>query len=170
MPYVVTLAVWLFFFPLAATADDNWNVCFTPGSDCAGLIIDQIGLAKTSIMVQAYSFTSAPIAQALTDAHHRGVEVRVLLDKSQVSERYSTAKFFANAGIPVWIDDKVAIAHNKVMIIDGETVVTGSFNFTRSAQERNAENVLILRDVGLADKYIRNWGARQNVSRAYRPG
>jgi phosphatidylserine/phosphatidylglycerophosphate/cardiolipin synthase-like enzyme len=91
-------------------------------------------------LVQAYSFTSAPIAKALLNAHKRGVKVEVILDRSQKTQKYSSATFLYNVGIPVKIDAQHTIAHNKVMIIDGETVITGSFNFTKPADENNAEN------------------------------
>ena len=61
-------------------------------------------------------------------------------------ERYHVAQFLYNAGIPVYIDHKHAIAHNKIMLIDGRAVLTGSFNFTKAAEEKNAENLLILQD------------------------
>jgi phosphatidylserine/phosphatidylglycerophosphate/cardiolipin synthase-like enzyme len=85
------------------------------------------------------------------------VKVRVICDKSQWTEKYSSATFFQNAGIPTFIDDKHAIAHNKVMVIDGRIVITGSFNFTKAAEESNAENLLIIDDAQLAQKYARNW-------------
>ena len=109
--------------------------------DCSGP-----GRRQGTILVQAYSLTSAPIAKALLDAHKRGVQVQVILDKSQRTEKYSSADFLANQGVPTMIDASHAIAHNKVMIIDSETVITGSFNFTKAAQEKNAENVLIIPD------------------------
>ena len=65
------------------------------------------------------------------------------------------------------VDYKVSIAHNKVMILDLENVVTGSFNFTKGAQKRNAENVIVIHDAGLAQKYYDNWNARQKVSRGF---
>jgi len=156
----------LLLFVLPANAVEP-EVCFTPGEDCTSLIVRELDAAGKSILVQAYSFTSAPIAKALVSAHGRGVDVRVILDKSQRSERYSSARFLVNAGIPTWIDDKVAIAHNKVMVIDGATVITGSFNFTKSAQERNAENLLILQDPELAAQYARNWESRRAKSVPY---
>lgn len=118
------------------------------------------------VLVQAYSFTSAPIAKALVDAHKRGVDVRVILDKSQRTAKYSSADFIAHAGIPTFIDAKHAIAHNKVMIID-EVVITGSFNFTKAAEERNAENLLVIRDKTIAEKYTRNWEIHAEHSEKY---
>ena len=102
------------------------------------------GQGQATVLVQAYSFTSAPIAKALVDAHKRGVKVTVVLDKSQETEKYSSATFVANAGIPVFIDDKHKIARNKIILIDETTIITGSFNFTKAAEESNAENLLII--------------------------
>ena len=96
--------------------------------------------------------------KALARAKKRGVNVRVILDKSQETEKYSAAKFAANEGIPVHIDRAFAIAHNKIMIIDRADVITGSFNFTKAAEQNNAENCLIFHgNKELADMYERNW-------------
>ena len=75
------------------------------------------------------------------NAHKRGIKVEVILDKSQRTQKYSSATFLYNQGILVKIDAQHAIAHDKVMIIDGETVITGSFNFAKAAEESNAENL-----------------------------
>src|SRR4029453_2611900 len=113
--------------------------------------------AQKHVLVQAYAFTSAPIAKALLDAHKRGVDVQVLLDKSNVTAQYSSTTFLTNAAIPVSIDSQHAIAHNKIMIIDDATVITGSFNFTKAAEHANAENLLLLKDSpGLAQRYRQN--------------
>jgi phosphatidylserine/phosphatidylglycerophosphate/cardiolipin synthase-like enzyme len=108
-------------------------------------VVTELGNAKTTILVQAYSFTSTPIAKALVSAHNRGVKVEVILDKSQRTEKYSSADFLQHAGILTNIDAKHAIAHNKIMVIDGATVITGAFNFTKAAEENNAENPLVRR-------------------------
>ena len=131
-------------------------MCFTPGGNCTDLIVNAVGGAKTSILVQAYSFTSAPIAKALLDAHKRGVRGEVILDRSQRTEKYSSADFLANQGVPTKIDAAPAMPYNKVIIVDGETVITGSFNFTKAAQEKNAENLLIIRDKALTGQYTQN--------------
>ncbi|TXH35338.1 MAG: phospholipase D family protein [Rhodospirillaceae bacterium] len=151
-----------------AGAAPSIATCFTPGQDCTAKIVSTIAVAKDQIRVQAYSFTSAPIAKALAAAHRRGVDVQVILDKSQATARYTGATYLQNAGIPVSIDFKVAIAHNKVMVIDGRTVITGSFNFTAAAQEKNAENLLVIQDPGLARQYLANWESRAAVSKPYK--
>ncbi|OPY03842.1 MAG: Phospholipase D precursor [Syntrophus sp. PtaB.Bin001] len=143
------------------------RVFFSPGGGCTEAIVNELGQASSEIKVQAYSFTSRPIAKALVDAHKRGVKVSVILDKSNVSTKYSAADFTANAGIPTFIDDQHAIAHNKIIILDQKTVVTGSFNFTRAAEERNAENLLIIKDRGVAGLYLGNWENHKAHSQAY---
>ena len=138
-------------------AGRNIKAYFTPGGSPTAAIIKALDNAKKSVHVQAYSFTSAPIAEALKRAHDRGVTVRVILDKSQKHERHTSATFLIRAGIPVWIDRKHAIAHNKVMIVDSAIVITGSFNFTRSAEERNAENLVVITDGRIVNQYLANW-------------
>jgi phosphatidylserine/phosphatidylglycerophosphate/cardiolipin synthase-like enzyme len=145
----------------------TWSVYFSPKGGCIEAIIKELDRSKTSVLVQAYYFTSAPIAKALLNAHKRGVKVEVILDKSQRTQKYSSADFLANSGIPTKIDTVHAIAHNKVMVIDGETVITGSFNFTRAAEEKNAENLLVIRDKALAAKYLKNWQEHAQHSEVY---
>lgn len=151
--------------------DAHYTVCFTPGGQCTNDIVQAISKAKTTIDVQAYSFTSAPIAKALIDAKRRDVNVFVLLDKSNVSNKYSVVTMLNNQHIPFAIDSKPAIAHNKVMIIDPNSskaaVITGSFNFTKSAQVRNAENVMIIDDQNLAKQYLTNFEKRKAASVSY---
>jgi phosphatidylserine/phosphatidylglycerophosphate/cardiolipin synthase-like enzyme len=144
-----------------------WEVYFSPSGGCTEAAVKALGNAKASALVQAYSFTSAPIAKALVDAARRGVKVEVLLDKSQRTEKYSSADFVAHEGIPTRIDAAHAIAHNKVMVIDGTIVLTGSFNFTKAAEEHNAENLLVIQDPALAEKYAANWKAHAEHSEAY---
>lgn len=158
--------------PIARAQQPAWQVCFTPGQDCTGLVVGEISDARSSVLVQAYSFTSVPILSALKAAHVRGVDVEVIVDKtsaraSKSGSRYSAATYLTNAGIPVWVDLKVSIAHNKVIVLDGATVITGSFNFTVAAQRHNAENLLVIHDAKLAVEYGANWQRRQAMSVPY---
>jgi phosphatidylserine/phosphatidylglycerophosphate/cardiolipin synthase-like enzyme len=164
----IFLALWISHPALLlAQEKPRWAVHFSPKGGCMEAIIQEVDRARSSVLVQAYSFTSSPIARALLDAHKRGVKVEAILDKSQRREKYSEADFFYNQRIPVKIDAAHAIAHNKVMILDGETVITGSFNFTKAAEEKNAENLLIIRDRRLAELYIKNWREHHRHSEAY---
>jgi phosphatidylserine/phosphatidylglycerophosphate/cardiolipin synthase-like enzyme len=145
------------------------QVYFSPNGGVSAAIVQEIGVAKSEVLVQAYYFTSAPIGKALVDAHNRKVRVEVILDPSQVKPdgQYCPATFFYNAGVPVYIDSAHQIAHNKIMIIDRSTVITGSFNFTKSAEEKNAENMLVIPSKELAAKYLDNWQKHREHSTNY---
>jgi phosphatidylserine/phosphatidylglycerophosphate/cardiolipin synthase-like enzyme len=124
--------------------------------------------------VQAYSFTSKPIANALIKAKRRGLTVIVIVDggeshkmgrrssgffkKRETRERFDPSKLFANSGVQLLVDRRHEIAHNKVMILDDKTVITGSFNFTKQAEYENAENLLIIKgNTPLVQKYTINF-------------
>ncbi len=143
------------------------TVYFSPQGGATEAIVKELENAKTSILVQAYSFTSAPIAKALVAAHEREVKVEILLDKSHLTAQYTSAPFVAKAGIPVKIDSAHDVAHNKIMIIDSKIVITGSFNFTKSAEDKNAENLLVIRDKETAGKYVKKWQEHEGHSEAY---
>jgi phosphatidylserine/phosphatidylglycerophosphate/cardiolipin synthase-like enzyme len=105
----------------ATTTPSAVTACFPPVGNCTDAIVKALSDAKRTILVQAYSFTSAPITKALLDARKRGVQVQVILDKSQRTEQYPSADFLANQGVPTMIDTEHTIAHNKVRhISDGE--------------------------------------------------
>lgn len=131
---------------------------FSPKGGCTAAIVAEIAAARREVLVQAYSFSCPVIAKALIEARARRVKVVVLLDRSNEAETYSELGELERHGLEVWIDSCHAIAHNKVMVIDHRTVITGSFNFTRQAENENAENLLILRHQHeLAERYRANF-------------
>ena len=132
-------------------------IYFTPPAGAAQAIVKTIDASSSEVLVQAYGFTHNAIAQAIIRAHQRGVKVSVLLDqKSDHTNRY-VIDLLNNAQVSMRLDGKHAIAHNKVMLIDENIVITGSFNFTNSAETRNAENFLILKSTALAKRYKEEW-------------
>jgi phosphatidylserine/phosphatidylglycerophosphate/cardiolipin synthase-like enzyme len=142
-------------------------VHFSPKGGCMDAILKEVNAARHEILVQAYSFTSEPLTRALIDAKKRGAHVEVLLDKSNEVERYSDLHLFMESGLAPLIDAHHAIAHNKVMVIDRKTVVTGSFNFTNQAEHENAENLIILKGhPELAAAYRQNFLAHKGHSKA----
>ncbi len=144
--------------PTVVPAVGSIEVAFSPNNGVTTVVVKAIGEAQHTLLVSAYSFTSKDIAEALLEAKKRGVVVKIILDKSQVSQKYSSSTFFANQGFDLRIDVKHAIYHDKVMIIDDKTVITGSFNFTKAAETKNAENLLVLRNnPELAKLYTQDW-------------
>jgi phosphatidylserine/phosphatidylglycerophosphate/cardiolipin synthase-like enzyme len=149
-------------------SDPEITTCFTPQQDCMGLIVKAIDGAKAEILVQAYSLSAKPLINALGRAKARGVKVRVILDKADERSRDGAgARLIAKRILPQ-VDTGVASAHNKVMVIDRDTVITGSFNFTVAAQKKNAENVLLIKGhPDIATAYTKNWQRRLAASRPY---
>ncbi|MEO5358876.1 MAG: phospholipase D family protein [Nitrospirota bacterium] len=169
------LAAALIFLPILTSAyaldvplNTTAHVYFSPYGGATAAIVTEIAKARSEILIQAYSFTSKPIAKALINASKSGVNIAIIMDKSIISEHYSAGVFTYNAGIPTYIDSIHNIAHNKVMIIDRETVITGSFNFTKSAEYENAENLLVLKSRELASAYISNWNLHRQHSDDYK--
>jgi phosphatidylserine/phosphatidylglycerophosphate/cardiolipin synthase-like enzyme len=121
-------------------------------------VLSTVKAAQKSIRVAAYSFTSQPIAAALVDARKRGVDVRVVADAKSNTGKYTAVTYLANQGVPARLNDRYAIHHHKFMVVDGQTLQTGSFNYSKSAEEKNAENVLVLYNVPeLAGQYAAEW-------------
>lgn len=135
------------------TVEGPCDVHFSPKGGAEARLVQYIASAKSSIHVLAFSFTNSAIAKALIAAKSRGVSVEIVLDKSQLTANGSKLTDVAAAGIPVWIDSKHAIAHNKTMIVDGQYFETGSFNYTASAENSNGENSLICKSVSGAAVY-----------------
>ncbi len=162
----------IFALPAFAQTSAAVAVCFSPpiqgGCDPQAAILSEIAGARNEILVQAYVLTARPVVDALIRAHARGVVVRIILDRKQLRHDRSgvrAASRLVAAGIPVAIDDGVrGIAHNKVMVIDRRTVITGSYNFTWSAEHRNAENMVIINDPVVAAEYAQNWRTRESAS------
>ncbi len=139
------------------TETDTINVCFTPPAGCVTLIADEIAKARDTIYVQAFGLTSQQIVDQLILAKNKGVKVHVLLDRSNLHDKYSKMPELKRAGIDITIDKVPGIAHNKIIIIDRTKVITGSYNFTNAAEKRNAENVLLINNSEVAETYLKSW-------------
>ena len=134
-------------------------IYFTPPIGGAGGLIKHIDASKKTIKVMAYGFTAMPLSDALVKAHRRGVKVQLLQDEKSAGNNSDAVNQLIAAGIEVRSDGKHAIQHNKVMLLDDDIVITGSYNFTKSAEVRNAENIIILKSAYAAKRYADNWVA-----------
>lgn len=157
-------------------AEGTVQVAFPPWDDAEALVVAAVGGARQEIFVQAFSFTSKAVARALIAARRRGVDVQVTADREQTFGGESTRiPDLASAGIPIWLEVRYTAAHSKVMIIDPGTrepvLITGSYNWTWSAQHGNAENLLIVRrNRELTRAYLRNWERRRRDALRYGEG
>ncbi|HDS6501770.1 TPA: phospholipase D family protein [Enterobacter asburiae] len=139
---------------------------FSASQNALQLVLGTINSARRNIDAAAYSFTSK--AAALVAAKKRGVAVRVVADEKSNTGKYTAVTFLANQGVPVRLNGRYAIMHNKFMVVDGNTVQTGSFNYTTSAVSRNAENILLIKEVpDLAatyqEEFNRLWNESENI-------
>lgn len=130
---------------------------FSPRGGCTAAVVAEINKATREVLVQGYSFTSRPIADALAEAVKRGVKVRVVLDEGQRKAHGSQWPRLRESGCEVVFDAAHQIMHSKVMVIDGSVVLTGSFNWTAQAETSNAENLLVVQDALLAKAYSEVW-------------
>jgi phosphatidylserine/phosphatidylglycerophosphate/cardiolipin synthase-like enzyme len=126
---------------------------FSPDEPITDEIVERLSAAQQTIDVLAFAFTSDPVADELIVAKERNLGVRVVMENRNTKGTGSEFAKLQDAGVDIHSDGNCYIMHNKVMIIDGRTVITGSFNFTRGAQEQNDENVLIIDDPELAARY-----------------
>ncbi|MFA5040923.1 MAG: phospholipase D family protein [Bdellovibrionales bacterium] len=128
-----------------ASSPESVEVAFSPRGGATDLVIKAIASAKSEICVAAYSFTSRPIARALVEAHKAGVDVRVVVDHSQIEkDSPSVIDFLVAQEIPVRADIVHKLQHDKYMVVDKKTVETGSFNYSAAAEHKNSENVIVL--------------------------
>lgn len=133
------------------------EVLFSPEDGVEGRLVDLIQQARHQVLFMAYSLTSDPIAEALQASHQRGVEVRGVIERRQANNAGSDLGRLLSSGIQVREDGNSRNMHHKVMILDGEIVITGSYNFSRSAAEKNDENLIILYNRELALLYLQEF-------------
>ena len=159
----VLLALMLAACAAVPASTASIEIAFTPWDDAEGLLLRLIDGARKSVRVQAYLLTSRTLARALIEAEQRGVDVQVLADRDMtVKGENSQIPQLVAAGIPVWLEVRYAAAHNKILVADPleetNVVATGSYNYTFSAQARNAENLIVIRgDSKVAKAYLDNW-------------
>jgi len=146
------------------------RAAFTPGDNVASIIGQEIRAARSNVRVQAYLFTSKPIADALLSAAKRGVKVEIVADANEYADgKMSALPRLAAAGVAVYLNDKHKTSHNKIVIIDADlpraTIITGSYNFTRAAQTQNAENIVVLSgNAALARRFLANYDVHRAQS------
>ena len=133
-------------------------VAFAPHASPVDLLIGAIDGAQSSVRLAAYAFSHKGVVTALVRARKRGLDVAVVADSTSASQRYSAVQSLANQGVATRINDRYAILHHKLAVIDAQTVWTGSANMTSAAERRNAENaILLINQPALAKHYAAEW-------------
>ncbi len=145
--FLLGLGIFLIYYLEAKGGSDkapDISASFSPGGGISKLIIKEIDGAKSSIDIAMYSFTRSDIAHALVNARKRGITVRIIMDDGRAKTENSKSRFFLNNNF----DQKLVepTMHNKFAIIDDKLLITGSYNWTNSAESRNFENILFIRN------------------------
>ena len=148
---IILIISLVFVFSLNALA--KTEVYFSLYDDPEAVIIEHVDGAEEFISVAMYTFTDIEISKAILEARDRGIDVKILLDRSQVKAKYSRSRYFVKNGIEVRISSNSYIMHNKFVVIDNKIVITGSYNWTASAGERNDENLLVIDYNYIVERY-----------------
>ena len=151
--FIVLFFVLMTAFVFQPVFADTPKVYFSPKGGCQQAVISEIAKATKTIDIAMYAFSSREIAQELVNAKDRGVKVRMVLDKAQETQTYSKSRFFTKKGFEVKYHTGSGLMHNKFAILDSQVLITGSFNWTAGAEEKNDENLLIMTDPALIKKY-----------------
>lgn len=147
----------------AARAAPSIEAGFSPEGSARVRVLETINSAHSSIQMMAYAFQAQDIVAALDAAQQRGVQVQVVVDKRRNKGHTSrmAMKDITSHGIALRIDGHFHIQHDKMMIIDGTTLETGSFNYAQSAEDANSENILIIKnDPPLISQYQAHFASR----------
>ncbi len=150
---IIVILVISLAFIFTPNALAKTEVYYSLYDDPEAVIINNIAKAEELISIAMYTFTDVEIAQAILEARDRGIDIKIFLDRSQVKAKYSRSRYFVQNGIEVRISSNSYIMHNKFAVIDNEVVITGSYNWTASAGERNDENLLVINDNYIVERY-----------------
>ncbi len=123
---------------------DLVEYCFSPGGNCASIVVKWINRANSSVHVLIYSFTLDAIRNALIDAKNRGINVKVVMERSNANEKGTEYQNLKNAGVDIRLDTNSGLMHDKVAIIDGRIILTGSYNYSAAANTSNNENLVVI--------------------------
>lgn len=146
------------------------TVQFSPNGGCEKLICQELDQAKELVQMHSYSFTSEPIEKALEACESRGVKVQMVIDSGQSASKYCLAKQLKATGADVRLADCNGLAHNKVILIDSSIVITGSFNWSYSAEHLNQENIICIKGrQDVVDQYLANFEDCFNNGTEYDP-
>ncbi len=131
------------------------QVYFSPEDNVMEHILEIVDGAQEQIEFLSYSFTNDELAEALIRKARQGVKIQGVFDADMVQSNTGTDyEWLVSAGLPMCLDGEYGLMHHKVIVVDSQTVITGSYNFTASAEKYNDENLVIIRDPSLANLYL----------------
>lgn len=140
---------------------------FSPGDTCRNVIIKQISSAITRVQICVFTISDDRITDAILTSFKKGVEIKIITDNDKSEDEGSDIARFAKLGIPVKMDTTPNHMHHKFMVTDEQTLITGSYNWTRSAARYNHENILLTQDGGAVKSYLKEFEQLWKVMKPY---
>ncbi|MEM9569490.1 MAG: phospholipase D-like domain-containing protein [Bacteroidota bacterium] len=150
--------------------DKAIKLFFSPKGKCAAHIINTIKQAEKEIYIAIYVFTHQGIANALVSAKARGVDIHILANNTYATARYSQLDYLDKYHINIYIDNRPGVFHHKWLIVDKKTIITGSYNYTKSAEEKNNEIIGHIESRAVVEKYHQDWETHIQDPKVYRYG
>ena len=130
---------------------------FSPGTDCLNAIIDTLLTAKNTVKICVFTISDNRIVDAIKELQYRGINIKIISDNDKRFDRGSDIEYIASRGIAVHIDRTEAHMHHKFAVIDEEVTITGSYNWTRSAEQYNHENIIITDNEKLTKAFVKEF-------------
>jgi len=138
---------------ISAAFAESTKVLFSPNGGCQDAVVQEISQAQKTIDIAMYNLTTREISQEIIKAKERGVQIRVFLDQGEGNGKYSKGRYLMDKGVDVRFYAGTGLMHNKFAVIDNRVLITGSFNWTASAERENQENLLIITDQNVVKQY-----------------
>lgn len=136
-----------------ASITGNISIFFSPKDKCDEVLIKELLTTKKELNIAIYSLTKPNIAEAITQLKKNGVTVRMVVDNQQAGGKYSLDEYLISNNVSLLRDKHSGLMHNKFAVIDGQVVLTGSYNWTNGATYKNDENLIIIRSVEAAQRF-----------------
>ena len=142
---------------ISPASAESIRALFSPNGGCQEAVIQEISQAQKTIDIAMYNLTTREISQDLIKAKERGVQIRIFLDKGESNGKYSKGRYLMDKGIDVRFYAGTGLMHNKFAVFDNRRLITGSFNWTASAERNNQENLLIITDENVVKQYVQRF-------------
>ena len=130
---------------------------FSPGTECRTAIIQQIRSARNSLKICVFTISDNEISEEIIKAHRRNIAVKIITDNDKCFDTGSDIEAIHQAKIPVKMDRTDSHMHHKFCVVDKERLITGSYNWTRSAAESNQENIILTDHVGMVKDFVKEF-------------
>lgn len=140
---------------------------FSPGDTCRNVIIQQIRSAVNQLQICVFTISDDLITDAIVTSHKRGTRIKIITDNDKSLDEGSDIEQLASTGIAVKIDRTPNHMHHKFMLVDGKALITGSYNWTRSAARFNHENILLTNEAGVVKSFMKEFDQLWQEMEAY---